>query len=67
MRYAKWAGFVLCAGTLAGCGDSLAEQGLLGAGAGVATAVVLDTNPVGTAVVGAAANIAYCRTYPSRC
>lgn len=67
MRYAKWMGLALVTVSLAGCGDTLAEQGLLGAGAGVATAVVLDTNPLATAAVGAAANVAYCRTYPSRC
>lgn len=67
MRYAKWMGAALVLGVLAGCGDTLAEQGLLGAGAGVATAVVFDTNPVASAAVGAAANVAFCQANPSRC
>ncbi len=67
MRYTKWMGIALCTVGLAGCGDTLAEQGLLGAGAGVATAVVLDTNPLASAAAGAAANVAYCQAYPSRC
>ena len=67
MRISKWIGFGVIAVTLAACGDTPVEQGLLGAGAGVATAVVLDTNPVATAAAGAVANVAYCKMYPSRC
>ena len=67
MRYTKWMVAALCAGVLAGCGDSVVEQGLLGAGAGVAGAVVLDADPVSTAAVGAAANIAFCQFNPGRC
>ena len=67
MGLSKWIGFGLVAGALAGCGDTGIEQGLLGAGAGVAAAVVLDTNPVATAAAGAVANVAFCQTYPSRC
>ncbi|MGH1451963.1 MAG: hypothetical protein ACRBBV_02235 [Paracoccaceae bacterium] len=58
---------VLAAGGLSACGDSFAEQGVLGAGAGAATAVVLDGNIAAGALVGAAANVAYCKQYPTRC
>ena len=51
----------------AGCGDTALEQGLMGAGAGAAGAVVLDGNVATGALVGAAANVAYCQKYPSRC
>ena len=55
-----------CAG-LAACGDTVAEQALIGAGAGTATAVVLDGKPFTGAVVGAAGNLLYCQTNPSKC
>ncbi|WP_108884978.1 hypothetical protein [Pseudoprimorskyibacter insulae] len=61
-------GTVLIALTALGaCGDTLGEQAILGAGAGTAGAVVTNGDPVTGAVVGAAANVAYCRKYPSRC
>lgn len=52
---------------LGACGDTLGEQALLGAGAGATGAAVLDGDPLTGAAVGAAANIAYCQRYPSRC
>ncbi len=62
---------ILCAlfaaGSLSACGDTLAEQGVLGAGAGAAAAVALDGNLAAGALVGAAANVAYCKQYPTRC
>ncbi|MDG1128966.1 hypothetical protein ABWH93_04655 [Seohaeicola saemankumensis] len=67
MQFTKWIAGAACALALAGCGDSPLEQGLIGAGAGTAAAVVLDGNPVTGAVVGGAANVLYCRQYPSRC
>ncbi|KAA0920772.1 hypothetical protein [Aquicoccus porphyridii] len=58
---------LLSLGLVAACGDTAVEQALMGGGAGAATAVVLNGS-VGTgAVVGAAANVAYCQKYPSRC
>ncbi len=54
-------------GLLAACGDTAVEQALMGGGAGAATAIVLNGS-VGTGVaVGAAANVAYCQRYPTRC
>ena len=52
---------------LAGCGDTPIEQTLIGAGAGVGVAAVAGTGLAGAALVGAAANLAYCQTYPSKC
>ncbi|SLN51496.1 hypothetical protein ROA7450_02580 [Roseovarius albus] len=46
---------------LSACGDTIAQQGLIGAGAGAGTALVLGGS-VGTGlVVGAAGNVAYCQ------
>ncbi|MTJ03313.1 hypothetical protein [Sediminimonas qiaohouensis] len=56
-----------CFAALAGCGDTMGEQALLGAGAGAGTSVLLDGNVAGGALVGAAANVAYCQKYPGRC
>lgn len=52
---------------LAGCGETLAEQSIIGAGAGAGTAAVLDGNVALGALVGAAGNVAYCNQYPERC
>lgn len=52
---------------LAGCGGTPIEQTLIGAGAGVGVAAVAGTSLAGAALVGAAANLAYCQTYPSKC
>nr|WP_309501886.1 hypothetical protein [uncultured Roseovarius sp.] len=53
--------------TLSGCGGTVPEQAIFGAGAGAGTAAVLDGNIAAGAVVGAAGNIAYCQTFPDRC
>ena len=52
---------------LSACGDTLGEQALLGGAAGGGTAVATGGDPVTGAAVGAAANVAYCQTYPERC
>ncbi|KMW56114.1 hypothetical protein AIOL_001066 [Candidatus Rhodobacter oscarellae] len=52
---------------LAGCGDTFGEQSLFGAGAGAGAAVLLDGNPVVGGVLGAAANVAFCKQFPERC
>jgi len=56
---------VLCAG-LAACGDSVGEQALVGAGAGVLGSAVLDSDPFVGAAAGAAANVFYCQ-YRNTC
>ncbi|MBV0913928.1 hypothetical protein [Anianabacter salinae] len=53
--------------TLSACGENLGQQGLLGAGAGAGVAAVTGGNALTGAAVGAAGNVAYCQTYPSRC
>ncbi|MCF3594517.1 hypothetical protein LZG00_10940 [Rhodobacteraceae bacterium LMO-12] len=52
---------------VAACGDTAVEQALMGGGAGAATSLVLDGNVATGVVVGAAANVAYCQKYPTRC
>jgi len=59
--------FALVAATLSGCGDTLPEQALIGAGAGVGTAAILDGSLGTGAIVGAAGNVAYCQAYPGKC
>lgn len=59
-------GASMCAG-LAGCGDTLGEQALIGAGAGAATAIVLDGDVLTGAIVGGAVNTIYCQQNPSKC
>ncbi len=52
---------------LSACGQTLGEQALIGAGAGAGTAILLDGDAATGALLGGAANVAYCRTYPGRC
>ncbi len=52
---------------LSACGDTIGEQALLGGAAGGGTAAVAGGDPLTGAAVGAAANVAYCQTYPERC
>lgn len=52
---------------LAGCGDTLGEQAIIGAGAGAATAVVLDGNVATGAVIGAAGNVLACNQGIGQC
>ncbi len=52
---------------LAGCGDTFAEQALIGGGAGAGAAALMDGNPILGGVVGAAGNVAYCNQFPERC
>nr|WP_204115101.1 hypothetical protein [Shimia biformata] len=57
----------LACGTLAACGDTALEQGLLGAGAGAGAAIVTGGNAATGAIVGAAGNVAYCQANPGKC
>ena len=63
VKFAALAGLGLCTA----CGDTAVEQALMGGGAGAAGALVLNGNVATGAVVGAAANVAYCQKYPTRC
>jgi hypothetical protein len=66
-RTIKWALLGAGIAALSACGDTLGEQALIGGGVGAAGAVVADGDAVTGAVIGAAANVAYCQQYPSRC
>ena len=52
---------------LAACGRDTPERAVLGAGAGAGAAVVLSGGLAAGALIGAGGNVAYCKTYPSRC
>lgn len=52
---------------LAACGDTLGEQALIGGGAGALASEAAGGDALTGAAVGAAGNVAYCQTYPSRC
>ena len=52
---------------LSACGENVPEQSVLGAGAGVGAAVLLSGGIAAGAIVGAADNVAYCKTQPNRC
>ncbi|MWB77850.1 hypothetical protein GLS40_07430 [Pseudooceanicola sp. 216_PA32_1] len=59
----------ICAG-LSACGDTFGNQALVGAGAGAVGGAVLGEGTRGLAagaVIGATANVAYCRQFPHRC
>ena len=58
---------ILLLTALAACGDTLGKQALIGGGAGLGTAAVLDGNLAAGALVGAAGNVAYCQSFPERC
>lgn len=66
-RITKLLAAVTVAGTLAACGDTVAEQGITGAGLGAAGAILLDGSLVTGAAVGAAANVIYCQQNPRKC
>lgn len=52
---------------LAGCGQTVGQQAVIGAGAGAVGASATGGDPAAGAVVGAAANVAYCDRYPTKC
>lgn len=54
-------------GLVTACGDTAIEQALMGGGAGAATSLLVDGDVTTGVVVGAAANVAYCQKYPTRC
>lgn len=67
MQFKAWIISCVALAGLAACGDTVGEQALAGAGAGAATAVVLDGKLFTGAVVGAAGNLLYCQTNPGKC
>ncbi|MGR3838049.1 MAG: hypothetical protein ACU0A2_06810 [Cognatishimia sp.] len=67
MRNLKLTAILGMALALTACGDTALEQGLLGAGAGAAGAILTGGDAATGAVIGGAGNLAYCQTYPDRC
>jgi hypothetical protein len=67
MRLLKLTAVLAMGITLTACGDTALEQGLLGAGAGAAGAIITGGDAATGAVIGGAGNLAYCQTYPDRC
>lgn len=55
------------AGGLAGCGDTTGEQIVYGAGAGAVGSALVGGHLLTGAAVGTAANVIYCKEFPSRC
>lgn len=52
---------------LAACGQTLGEQAVVGGAAGAGVGAITGGNPVTGAIVGGAANVAYCQTNPRAC
>ena len=67
MRILSLAGALAFAVSVAGCGDTVGEQALIGSAAGVGAAVLVDGDPVAGGIVGAGANVAVCQLNPGRC
>lgn len=56
----------LCGG-LAACGNSVSEQAIIGGAVGAGTAAVVGGSVATGVAVGAAGNLLYCQTFPSKC
>lgn len=52
---------------VAGCGNTVGEQALLGGAAGVGVAAVSGGDPVAGGVIGAGGNVAFCQLNPHLC
>jgi hypothetical protein len=63
----KWASALCITALLSGCGDTVTEQALMGAGAGVGAAAVTKGDLATGALIGVVGNVAYCQKFPSRC
>ena len=66
MRKKAWIISTAALLALASCGDTLLEQGLMGAGAGAGAAIALGADPTTGAIVGAGGNI-FCQNYSNKC
>jgi hypothetical protein len=67
MRFLSLAGAAALALTLAGCGNTVTEQALIGGVAGVGAAAVTGGDPLVGGVVGAGGNVAFCQLNPHLC
>lgn len=67
MHTKTWTVALVALLTLAACGDTVLEQGLMGAGAGAAAATVIGGDASTGAALGGAANVLYCQNNPGKC
>ena len=58
---------VVAIAALAACGETTGEQAIIGAGAGAATALVLDGNVAAGALIGAGGNVLACNQGLGNC
>lgn len=61
------AGAIVLTLALAGCGQNLGQQAVLGGGTGAVVAAATGGDPLTGAAVGAAGNVAFCQLYPAQC
>ena len=66
MRLVKIGALLAAMATVTACGDTMGQQAVIGAGAGAATAAVLDGNLLAGAAIGAAGTTPYCQSRPGR-
>ncbi|WP_092065163.1 hypothetical protein [Poseidonocella pacifica] len=67
MARKSWIAALVCTLGLAACGDTLGEQVIYGAGAGAAASAATGGDLATGAVVGGAANAAYCQSGRGNC
>ncbi|MEL6169152.1 MAG: hypothetical protein AAFR35_10705 [Pseudomonadota bacterium] len=67
VRIITMAGAFTASLALAGCGDNIREQALIGGGGGAAAALVLSGDPLTGLVLGALGNVAVCQAGAARC
>lgn len=67
MQKKIWIGAIAALLSLSACGDTVLEQGLMGAGAGAGVAAVTGGDTATGALLGGAGNILYCQQNPSAC
>lgn len=60
-------GLWLVGTVLAGCGNTLGEQALFGAGAGAVGSAVVGGDPILGAAIGAGGNILVCQAHMRNC
>lgn len=67
MRNGYIIGAVAALGLLSACGQTVAEQALVGGAAGAAFGVVAGGDALAGAVLGAGGNVALCQINPRQC
>ena len=67
MYIGKWVCALGVVAGLSACGDTVAEQAVIGGTVGAGTAAVTNGSLVRGAAIGAAGNLVFCQTYPDQC